>query len=388
MVKLHANQELRHRPATTCVVVPDATRPLPVEAALRPLLEHLTDGGSQTSILVGLGLHRPMTDAELEPLRRAADGLNVEIAQHDAYGADCVELGSAHGLQPSAPPNLPITLNRRVIDAERLICVGTVEPHQYAGFSGGIKAVAIGCAGEPTISAMHGLHLLRDPNTRLGNIDDNPFQQSLWRIADGLSDVLGLQVVPAAGGGAVETFFGPIGDAFRDACELAQSIYFEDVDASLDWLHLPVPAVKASNFYQASRAATYAALVDGAAIRKGGAIIIEASCPEGMGRGSGERACAEAMLRGKEQLLAELNDPQTVETRGGQQRAYVLARACERNRIALVGAPPIDELAPMGVEQFDTVEEAKLAMGLNDGNGRRIDDVFHRIPRLNEEKLR
>lgn len=385
---LASRQSHLRPPARTCVVVPDATRPLPVAPVVRPLLKHLVDTGSPTSLLVGLGLHRSMTDAELEPLRHAAHGLDVDIVQHDAHGDGIVALGHADNLPPTAPPQLPIALNRHITDAERVICVGTVEPHQYAGFSGGIKAISIGCAGAETISAMHGLELLRDPKTTLGLIDDNPFQQSLWRIAESLGDVLGLQLVPAPDRGVAELFFEDVESAFRNACDVAASIFFEDVDKPLDWLHLPVPEVKASNFYQASRAATYAALVDRTAIRSGGAIIVEACCPEGMGRGSGERACAEAMRRGREQLLAELKGETAAETRGGQQRAYVLARACEQNRIALVGAPPIDELSAIGIEQFGTVDEAMDAMGLDERRGRRIDDVFHQIPRLESDNNR
>lgn len=174
---IESQRNLLQPPCATCVVVPDATRPLPVEAVLRPLLKFLVVSGSPTSILVGLGLHRPMTDAELEPLRQVCEGLDVEIVQHDARGDDLIDVGLATDLPPSSPPELPRVLNRLVVNSERLICVGTVEPHQYAGFSGGIKAVSIGCAGAETISAMHGLDLLRDPKTTLGRVDDNPFQQ-------------------------------------------------------------------------------------------------------------------------------------------------------------------------------------------------------------------
>ncbi len=362
--------------ASTCVVVPDATRPLPFEATLRPVLEYLDVGDQPTIVLVALGLHRPMTTDELAPIERACRNLDIHVVQHDPHG-DLVDFGTTG--------DIPIQLNRRIVEADQVICIGTVEPHQYAGYSGGIKAASIGCASAPTISAMHGLTFLRDEQTALGRVADNPFQQALWRIGAPLGNILGLQLVPAIGGGIESLFFGDIDEAFTQAQKVAEASFFESFDTAFDWLHLSVPAVKASNFYQASRAATYVALIDRPAIRRGGTIVVDAACPEGMGDGEGERACASAIARGKDALLRELHTPSNKQIRGGQQRAYVLARACDRNRIALVGAPKIDVLDALGIDQFDTVDEAIDALDLHEKRGCRIDDVFHRIPRLASE---
>lgn len=356
-----------------CVVVPDATRPLPFEKVLAPLLNRLQAGGNSLCIVVGLGLHRPMNAEELAPIRRAIGDLDIELVQHDVRASDLVDLGSID--------EIPIALNRRVVQADHVVCVGTVEPHQYAGFSGGIKAISIGCASEATISAMHGLTFLRDERTALGRIEGNPFQEALWAIGQSINDAIGMQVVPAIGGGVADIVVDEIRPAFLRACEIAGSLFFQEFDAPVDWLHLPVPDVKASNFYQASRSATYVALVDRPAIRRGGTILLEAACPEGLGTGAGERACGAAMLRGRDKLLEDLESG-GVQTRGGEQRAYVLAQTCERNRVALIGAPPMDELSAMGIEQFESLDEARSELGLEDSAGVRIDDVFHRIPRL------
>lgn len=360
------------RPAKTCVIVPDATRPLPFKATLRPLFEGL--GGGDIICLVGLGLHRPMTPAELAPIRCAADGFDVEIVQHKAHDDDLVHRGTT--------AHIPIDLNRHIAESDQVICVGTVEPHQYAGYSGGIKAISIGCAGPSTIAAMHGLKFLRDERTTLGRLWDNPFQLALWEIAGSIDNILGLQIVPDSAGGIADVFFGEIRSAFKKACRIASNTFFETLDTPLDWLHLPVPDLKAVNFYQASRAATYVALVDRPAIRPGGVILVEAGCPEKMGVGMGERACAQAMHRGRSALVSELFSDEKLALRGGQQRAYVLAKARQRNPIALIGAPPIDGLAAMEIEQFDSIDEASDAFGLQDQRGRRIDDVFHRIPTI------
>jgi nickel-dependent lactate racemase len=359
--------------STVTVVVPDATRPLNY-TALAPLFRRLDDAGATTRILIGLGLHRPMDPREVQPLRRLANIHGARLAQHDAEAEDLVTVDE----------DAPAIVHPWIVDSDRVISVGTVEPHQYAGFSGGTKGVAIGCGGAETVSMMHGLDLLRDPGTRIGGIDDNPFRQTLDRLVEPLGAIDGLQLVPAPSGDSREetrAFFGPIDSAFEDAVILARTRFFQYLDSPLDWLHLPVPASKAQNVYQASRAATYAALVDRPAIRQGGTIIVEASCPEGIGNGVGEEACREAMMWGPDRLNAILEGQEYIETRGGQQRAFVLAMALNHVDIAFVGAPKLDALEAMGIDQFDTMDDAHEA-GLMSGDGKTIENVFHSIPTL------
>lgn len=359
-----------------CVIVPDATRPIAHRAVLEELFDSLYDRVDRIDVVVALGLHRPMNDRELRGVEDVCEHFGIDLTQHDARGGELVEL-ELHGPLPSSAPDvLEPAVNRRVVDADAVICVGTVEPHQYAGFSGGIKAISIGCGSAETISAMHGLSLLRHSATALGSIDDNPFQQTLWSIAGELDDIWGLQIVP----GERAVFFDRIRPAFQSACEVASEAFFRPVDDSVRWLHLPVPAEKATNFYQASRAATYVAVVDRPAVEPGGVILVEAECPEGIGTGSGERACAEAMGRGRNALLDELRGGAEIEIRGGQQRAYVLAKALDRNEIAVVGAEPMVELESMGIEQFDAVDEAVAYYGLEHDPGLRVDDVFRGVP--------
>lgn len=396
---------------TVAVAVPDLTRPIDYEELLPPLLSRLEGVADEVTVVVALGLHRPLTDDEIAPLARLADRHGARVAQHDADADDLVELDPDVAADRSGWPRLPARFDRAIAEADEVICVGAVEPHQYAGFSGGAKTVAIGCASHATISAMHGLEFLRDERTALGNIDDNPFQAALWELIAPLRPLWGVMYVPQGtvhgrdqagmygtqgtvhegdqGGmygtqgtvhGGSYTRYGRLEEAFEACVSVAAKTYFRAVEEPYDWLHLPVEGPKAANFYQASRAATYAALVDRPAVRRGGLIAVEAACPEGLGEGAGERACAEAMRRGKAALLAELEGRRAASTSGGQQRAYVLARALEHCDIALVGAEPIDALAPMGIEQFDTLEAA-LEAHAPGGAGMTLEDVFHNVPR-------
>jgi nickel-dependent lactate racemase len=361
-----------YRDARVTLVVCDRTRPLPYTETLEPLLAALDLVGAAMTVLVALGLHRPMDEGECEELRRLCGRFGAQLVQHDPASDQLV--GSAGGGAWN-----PRFHRDHILRAERLITVGVVEPHQYAGFSGGIKAISIGCADRQTIAGLHGLSLLRHPGVRVGKIDGNPFQESLWDVALGLPPVSGLFLVPASRGRVFGAAFGEVRDAFERSVAIAREHHFRAHSDRVDWLVARVPKSKALTFYQASRAATYIALVDAPIVRPGGWVLLEASCPEGIGLGSGEQACEEAMRRGVKTLRAELAGRKAnLATRGGEQRAYVLAQSLERVRIGLIG-PPISALTPMGIPSFSSLAEARGELGLT-GSSLVVDDVFRGVP--------
>lgn len=354
------------------VAVPDPTRPFPLEEVLPLVLEHLRVA-RRVRVLVALGLHRPLEPDELEPwCGRATAREGFELRQHDAAGPVAVVAEDVGG-------GIPAVVHPWAAEADRIVTLGLVEPHQYAGFSGGVKTIAIGCAGRATIDALHGLPLLREPGTRIGRIFENPFREALRRVAGVLPPTDGLQLVPPG----LEPFAGPAEEAFAHAAGLAERQAFVEWADPVDWLHLPVPEAKAQSFYQASRAATYAALVERAVVRPGGWITIEARCPEGLGSGPGELAFAEALARGPERLLRELRGEEPAEggSVGGAQRAYVLAQVLREFRIGVVGAPSLEALTSLGIVRFADLTEAQSAIAAS-GKLRVWPNIFTQIPRL------
>jgi nickel-dependent lactate racemase len=333
------------------VVVPDITRPIDYRDALGPVLARLPEA----TVLVGLGLHRPMSAQELEPLATLCNEHGASLEQHDPGRVVRAPSGASFAPQ--------------VVEADRVVCVGVVEPHQYAGFSGGVKGIVIGCGGLDTIGEMHGLPMLRACGARVGWVEGNPFHDRLWELAEGLPPIEGRFIVP----GADQCFEGNVRDAHRRATATARKLHFQPVETPVSSMLLRVPATKSASFYQASRAATYAALVERPAIAEGGTLYVDASCPEGLGLGTGEQACSEAMATGRERLLRELEGQATAPPRGGgAQRAYVIALALEHIRIVLVGAPRIPVLEDFGIDQIDGSASAELV----------VTDPFHHVPVL------
>ncbi len=366
----------------TTVVFPDQTRPLSAEAVLDPALAALRAVGADCTVIIALGLHRAMTDAELEPIRTVTDRHGARLLQHDPTGTlvtveDDVRTPEARraGVGP-----LPARFHPAVTGAEALMCVGLVEPHQYAGFSGGAKGLAIGCGAADTIGSMHGLAFLRSPNARIGRIRDNPFQGALWRLVRDLPPQRGLMIVPPVGRETWSAFAGPLQGAYQRAIALAAERLFQPLDEPRPWMHLVVPEAKAQSFYQASRAATYVALVPNAAIVPQGWVVLDAPCPEGLGKGSGEQAFADALRRGPSALRAGWAGGD-IKTSGGMQRAFVLLQALDRIQLAVVGAPPMPELDAFGVRRFADLPSARAALQLK-GRALKMDNVFHAVPVL------
>lgn len=362
------------------VVVPDLTRQISLSEELEPLLSHLQDAGvASMELVVALGLHRPMSELELEPMRALAARFGATLRQHDPtadLSCVCEDVGVGLG----ALGALPATFNASVVRADRRVCVGVVEPHQYAGFSGGIKAISIGCASAQTIGAMHGLTYLRHPKTTLGVCEGNPFQEALGRLGDTLGPTQALGRVRSSAPQEDVVAFGDVRACFFELIEASRALHFERHDTPARALLVDVPAAKATNFYQASRAATYIALVDRTILEPGGWILLKARCEEGFGQGRGERACEEALGRGLEALRQELYHGPARALAGGEQRAFVLAKALERAQLALIGAPPIPSLAKLGVMQFEDADAALRRLGLDEV--RHIKDPFHQLPQL------
>jgi nickel-dependent lactate racemase len=342
--------------ATAVIVVTDATRACPHHLLVPPLLDELNAGGipdSAITVLIGLGMHRASTPEErAEKLGPAVLG-RVRVVDHVAEDpATLAHLGTTEGALP-----VPVVVNRLVVEADVVLATGIVEPHQYAGYSGGRKTVAIGAAGAPTIAATHGPRFLDHPGTRLGNLAGNPFHEAVSEIARraGLSFILnvvcdGEQRVVAVEAGAPEP-------AFAALAALAGRIYTVAVPHAYDLAIGGAGWPKDTNLYQASRAASYLFFAPRPVVRPGGAFIIPAPCEEGAGQGVGERNFFKAM-RDAPSIDWILGDARRNGYPPGQQRAFVLARVLAENPIIIVGAQQPEVIRQAHLRTAPTMESA------------------------------
>jgi len=359
--------ELARGARSVAVVVPDATRDCPVAALLPPVLERLAQAGvsdEQVCVVIGCGLHRATTAAEKAALLGAAPAARVRVV--DAQGIDqtSVALGAAAG-------GGVIAMNDDVARADLVIAVGIVEPHLYAGFSGGVKAVAIGCAGQETIAWTHHPVFLDQPAVRLCRLDGNPFQEALREIAAATTLRYALNVVVSDGGGVAGVAAGDPAAVQRRLADDHGAAWIRRHDEPFDLVVAGVPTPKDRSLYQASRAATYVGLAAHPVVADGGLIVCCADLPLGVGDGPGETNFG-ALLAATERPL-DLVARGCVEPLGpGGQRAYMVAKLMTRYRVGMVGGGDRRLIESLGLLAYTTVDEAVAAARRVRGPGARV----------------
>ena len=358
--------DLSRTARSVAVVVPDSTRGCPVAALLPPVLERLARAGvddDQITVVVGCGLHRTTTPAEKAALVGPAAAARLRIV--DAQGIDqtSVALGVTAGGE--------IWMNDVVAQADLVVALGIVEPHLYAGFSGGVKAVAIGCAGQQTIAWTHHPVFLDQPDVCLCRLDGNPFQQALREIAAATSLGFALNVVVNDAGEVAGVAAGdPAGAQARLVGEHGAA-WVRRHERPFDLVVIGVPAPKDRSLYQASRAATYVGLAARPVVADDGLIACCADLPLGVGDGPGETNFG-ALLATAERPL-DLVARGRVEPLGpGGQRAYMMAKLMTRYRVAVVGTGDRALIESMGLLAFATVAEAIAAVRRARGHAARV----------------
>ena len=340
-----AREAVAARPGATAVIaVTDLTRDCPDDVLVPPLLDELNAGGiadDRVMVIVAVGLHRATTDAEK---REKLGGVVHRVRVVDSNGRDPSQWAD---LGPIPPYGVPGSTQRIVKDADVVVATGIVEPHQYAGYSGGRKTVAIGCCGEPVITATHGMRFLEDPGVRLAKIEGNPFHETITEIARRAGLRFCLNVVTDDAGRVVAVAAGAPDDVLRELVAVAARLYTRPIAKQYDIVIAGVGKPKDANLYQASRAATYLRFAPTPVVREGGAIIIAAQLDEGAGDGAGERRFLAALERAESP--AAVIDAARQHFEGGEQRAVMLALTLEHCLVIVAAseAPEVVRLAKL-----------------------------------------
>ena len=330
------------------------------------MLERLGRAGlhdDQIAIVVGCGLHRTTTPAEKAALVGPAVAARLRVLDAQGISQTSVTLGVTTG-------GGEICMNDVVARAALVVALGIVEPHLYAGFSGGVKAVAIGCAGQRTIAWTHHPLFLDQPAVRLCRLDGNPFQEALREIAAATTLRYALNVI-VNGAGEVAAVAG--GDPAGAQGRLARAhgaAWVRRHERPYDLVVAGVPAPKDRSLYQASRAATYVGLAARPVVADGGVIACCADLSLGVGDGPGEINFGALLGAGTPLDLVVRG---RVEPLGpGGQRAYMMAKLMTKYRVAIVGNGDRELIESLGLLAYATVDEAVAAARLARGPTARV----------------
>jgi nickel-dependent lactate racemase len=346
-------RELAHPGDRACIVFTDSTRAVPDHVLVPALLRELEAAGvrdEDITLLCGVGMHRPSTCQEKAQKLGGEVAARYRVVDHaPSDPAQLVDLGTWDGV--------PLVVNRLAAEADVLVATGVVEPHQYAGYSGGRKTVAIGAGGEATIAITHGPAMLDHPGTRLGRMEGNRFHRAVTESARRAGLRFILNVVQDGAHRVVALRAGQPQAAFAELAEIARSVYEVPVTRRYDVVVAGVDSPKDVNLYQASRAASYLWFAPRPVVRHGGMMIVPAQCPEGVGQGVGEQRFYDLLSHSDSphSLIAHLREQGYPP---GGQRAYIMAQVLAGCEVVVVGAEDPAVVQQCHMTPMATMEEA------------------------------
>ncbi len=256
------------------IVISDITRPTPNERLIPWLLEELAHiPRSRFVILNGTGSHRANTREELISMLGRGIVDTVEIVNHNAFDENTLTyLGDISS-------GAPVWVNRRYMEAAFRIATGFIEPHFFAGFSGGAKGVIPGVAGIQTIQALHNARLIGDPRATWAVLEGNPVQQGIQDAVAMCPPEFMLNVTLDEERRITGVYSGHYVEAHYKGCEKIAQTTTQEVNAPFDIVITSNNGYPLDqNLYQTVKGMTAAVQI----VRKGGAIVTVAECRDGL----------------------------------------------------------------------------------------------------------
>ncbi|HEU0169268.1 MAG TPA: nickel-dependent lactate racemase [Chloroflexota bacterium] len=280
---LHALQHpIRSRPLrhvvdaddTVAIVFCDITRPMPNGLVLPVILAELEHVPKEHIVLINAtGTHRANTHDELVQMLGEEIVDNYRIVNHDAFDK------STQTLVGELEDGTPVWLNNELVHASKRIVTGFIEPHFFAGFSGGPKMVAPGVAGIDTVLELHSASLIADPRSTWGLTDGNPLWEQICEAARLVDVHFSLNVTINKKHQITNVFAGDLWQSHRIGVEFARKTAMRGVAQTFDVVVTTNAGYPLDqNLYQTVKGMSAAAQI----VRPGGAIVVAAECSDGI----------------------------------------------------------------------------------------------------------
>ena len=254
------------------VVTSDISRPLPSYDVLPAVLDELYAGGvlaEDITVVLALGSHRKHTEEEKRKL--VGERCYGEVRCVDSDVNDCVHMGVTTA-------GTPVDITRVVAEADVRICLGNIEFHYFAGYSGGAKAIMPGVSTPAAIQQNH--RMMVSPDACAGQLEGNPVRADIEEAGEICGIDYIVNVVLDEHKHIVFAVAGDVTKAHRVGCEYLDKMYRKKLPQRADIVLVSQGgAPKDANLYQVQKA------LDNAkhAVRDGGTIILMGACPEGLG---------------------------------------------------------------------------------------------------------
>ncbi|OGV49704.1 MAG: lactate racemization operon protein LarA [Lentisphaerae bacterium GWF2_44_16] len=322
-------EELAAKARTALIIASDHTRPVPSKVIFPELLRRIRNAnpGIELKILIATGCHRGTARDELVAKfgREIVD--NEKILIHDCRDESALaDLGHL-------PSGGEFKINRAAVETDLLLSEGFIEPHFFAGFSGGRKSILPGIAGERTVMGNHCAEFISSPYARAGVLENNPLHRDMLYAAETAGLKFIINVVINAEKQVIHVVAGDPVKAHLAGCEFLKD---------LCRVKVPEPDIVITsnggypldqNIYQAVKGMSAAETV----CRPGGVIIMSSACSDGHGGESFYRQISEAVSPAE--LLRRIEAVPQDKTLPDQWEAQILARILSRFRVIMVSDP-------------------------------------------------
>lgn len=342
-------EELAAGKRNAVIIISDHTRPVPSKVMLPSMLARLRKGNPSIDItlLVATGCHRPTRREELIE-KLGEDIVNREhIVCHDSTDDNMM---ADIGVLPSGGRLL---VNRLAVEADLLVSEGFIEPHFFAGFSGGRKSVLPGIASKETVLANHCSEFIADPKSRTGILDGNPIHRDMVYAADKAKLAFVLNVVINQEKQVVKAFAGDHNKAHEAGCAFLRGFCRACIPKADIVITSNGGYPLDQNVYQSVKGMTAGEAV----CRPGGVIILCASCCDGHGGEAFFRSLSTASS--PKVLLDEILKVPRDSTIADQWQVQILARIlCRCSVIMVTEDCDHDMLRAMGMEAVASLDGA------------------------------
>ena len=337
------------------IVTSDITRPRPTWTVMPARLDERDGAGAapeDITLVFALGSHRGHTEAEKAHL--AGERAWREITCVDLNVEDCVHVGTTSR-------GTPVDIDRRVAEADRRICLGNIEYHYFAGYSGGAKAIMPGVSTRAAIQANHSRMV--ESAACAGHLAGNPVREDIEEAAAMVGVDFILNVVLDAHKEIIRAVAGDVTAAHRAGCAFLDTLYRKELPRRADIVLVSQGgAPKDLNLYQTQKA------LDNAkhAVKSGGVIVLMGSCREGLGEKTFEEWITTAPTA--HSLIERIQR----EFRLGGHKAAAIAMVLENADIYLVSDLPDELVRKLFMVPYHTVEEAYAAAAAKCGPGAEV----------------
>ena len=252
-------------------LVNDGTRPTPTAAVLDVLAKRMDLRSAR--YLIATGTHRGPTEEEYRNMFGShLEELRDRIIVHDAKNSECVNLGTSKN-------GTPMEVNKIAVDADRLVVITSVEPHYFAGWTGGRKSFLPGVASYKTVEANHKMAVGMDAQALA--LDGNPVHEDMMDALEVVKGkkIFSVQIVMDRHHNIYKAAAGDLNPAFEQAVKWGEEVFIVPVPCKADIVISAAPYPMDVDLYQSQKA-----LDNGKwALKKGGTIIMVSKCREGIG---------------------------------------------------------------------------------------------------------